>query len=176
MSWSQSREPTGSVEPAKNGAYGGTHRPSITHGSAKATATDSEVLTALVPRLHDVQSHPVAQVLSGSSPVLVGGAPITLPLYNRPAVRAILHRSPVHYAQLTPAKNGLTEATYRYWYTCRPPRALCSPRSTRRASSTETMGRAAIFTRGSIHRCIWSDQNLAGEFWDCVNLGRTNGR
>ncbi len=65
----------------------------------------------LVLRAATVQ--PVAQVLSGSSPVLVRGAPITLPLYNRPAVRAILHRSPVLYAQLTPAKNGFTEATYR---------------------------------------------------------------
>jgi len=62
---------------------------------------------------------PVAQVLSGSTPVVVRGAPITLPLYNRPAVHAVIHRLPVVYAQLEPARNGFTEATYRYWYTCK---------------------------------------------------------
>ena len=79
MSWSQSQEPTGSVEPAKNEAYGGTLRPSITHGSAKATATDSEDLTALVPRLHDMQSHPVV-------PEATGG-------YQRVVVVALVNRS-----------------------------------------------------------------------------------
>lgn len=61
---------------------------------------------------------PVAQVLSGSSPIVVRGKPLTVPMYSRPAVRAAIHRSPVPYAQLTPAANGFAEATYRYRYTC----------------------------------------------------------
>lgn len=61
---------------------------------------------------------PVAQVLSGRTPVVVRGAPITLRIYGRPAVRAVTHRLPVAYAQLVPATNDFTEATYRYWYTC----------------------------------------------------------
>jgi hypothetical protein len=62
---------------------------------------------------------PVAQVLAGGSAVLVRGAPVTVHMYNRPAIRATIRSSPVTFAQLTPAKNGFTEATYRYWYTCK---------------------------------------------------------
>jgi hypothetical protein len=62
---------------------------------------------------------PVAQVLSGSTPVLVRGSAVTVPMYERPAVRATIHTSPVVYAHLTRAKNGLDGATYRYWYTCK---------------------------------------------------------
>lgn len=61
---------------------------------------------------------PVAQLLSGGSPVPVRGKPLTVPMYSRPAVRATVHRSPVPYAQFTPAANGFAQVTYRYWYTC----------------------------------------------------------
>ncbi|MDQ2744961.1 MAG: hypothetical protein M3Z66_22070 [Chloroflexota bacterium] len=61
---------------------------------------------------------PVAQIFSGNAPAVVRGKPLMVRMYSSPAVRATIHRSPVPYAQLTPASNGFSEATYRYWYTC----------------------------------------------------------